>query len=61
MVIVPQSAFKLIGVSNQTKADFIRDELDKLYEHRTTMETRESVKKLEIAIANAEVTVPAEA
>ncbi|REK78755.1 helicase [Rhodococcus erythropolis] len=54
MVIVPQSAFKLIGVSNQTKADFIRDELDKLYEHRTTMETRESVKKLEIAIANAE-------
>ena len=53
MVIVPQSMFKLIGVSEATKAKYIEEQLHALRAQMETAQTPRSKKRIELAIKNA--------
>lgn len=53
MVIVPQSMFKLIGVSEATKAKYIEEQLHALKAQMETAQTPRSKKRIELAIKNA--------
>ena len=53
MVIVPQSMFKLIGVSEATKAKYIEEQLYALKEQMEHAQTPRSKKRIELAIKNA--------
>ncbi|WP_433600358.1 DEAD/DEAH box helicase family protein [Nocardia sp. CA-135953] len=53
IVIVPMSAFKRMNVSGQTSAQFIQVQIDTLESGRAHLTDRESIKELEIKLANA--------
>ncbi|MGV7254596.1 helicase [Mycobacterium kansasii] len=50
IVIVPQSAFTAIGVSDAIRADYIRDQLDTLREQLEQAQTDRTKKRIELAI-----------
>lgn len=50
MVIVPQSAFTAIGVSNDVRADYISEQVDALREQLEQAQTQRSKKRIELAI-----------
>ncbi|WP_330251447.1 DEAD/DEAH box helicase family protein [Nocardia sp. NBC_00565] len=53
IVIVPMSAFTRMNVSGQTSAQFIQAQIDTLEAGRSHLTDRDSVKELEIKLANA--------